>query len=685
MSRAFTATQYLQVGAAVRTTLPFTIACNFRNAGSLAAFPFLVAQYTNGSTNNRHHLFVHSGGAVGAGTRTTTTGEALSSGLVSDNLWHHAAGVWTSTTSRAAYLDGGSSGSNATNLSPTAPNRTSIGAWNAGANAGLIGNIAHVAFWNVALTADEILRMGQDRVSPLLIRPSALICYLPYMGRDTNEIDIVGGRVFTNSGSTLAPDDEPLIRQFATGRRKIFVPKYSTPVIEFEDDFNRSNGSIAAAGDWNLRLGDPQIVSNAVQQSAFAGPPDVAVWDTPLAAKSRRTWSQLKIAAYTDDSDFVEIIARWDSATDSGYALTVDGVVMEVNRVDAGAPAGQVGDTETLALTVNDIVRVHADGNFFVVFKNDVHVHTFALDGLHPNGDVGGFSINNPGSNGAIKVDDFKFGVIEDSAPAGVGIEGDLAVTEAADTFAAAGTVHRHGALAVTEAADTFASAGAVRVSGSLSVSEPADSVAVSGIVRVRGSLALTEALDSFAANGDVHIRGNLTVSEAADTFAATGDVFIAGSFAATEQPDTVSVNGDVIVTGSLAVTEANDTASINGGSGVTGTLAVTEAADTVAIAGSVRVVGSLAVTELADGIAISGQLRIVGALAVTEENDFAAFVGAAVITGNLAVTEAADTFFASSADFDRGIRIDVAGDVRYSLPIVGNVTASFNLIGERD
>jgi len=80
--------------------------------------------------------------------------------------WHLAVGVFTSSTSRAAYVDGAYKGTNTTsNAGSSSPNRTVIGArYDSGANGQFAeGNIAHVCIWNRALTDAEVWALYDPR------------------------------------------------------------------------------------------------------------------------------------------------------------------------------------------------------------------------------------------------------------------------------------------------------------------------------------------------------------------------------------------------------------------------------------------------------------------------------------------------------------------------------------------
>ena len=201
MSRLFTSAQRLEKTSAVITAYPFTIAAWVYDDGTSTSFPFLVGCSTSGTTTNttRLQLYLDNTGVVSAGIGANA---AAATAARSTNTWFHACGVFASTTSRAAYLNGGSKGTNASSTAfPTGMNRTSINAWNAGASVGIAGNIAHVAIWKVALADAEVLELAAG-ILPTRIRPQSLISYWACNARDSGEIDPISANDMTNFSST---------------------------------------------------------------------------------------------------------------------------------------------------------------------------------------------------------------------------------------------------------------------------------------------------------------------------------------------------------------------------------------------------------------------------------------------------------------------------------------------------
>jgi hypothetical protein len=182
---------------------PLTISCWF-NAENTTANQALV--YIGLSTSTSRFLLVASGavtndpisfdviagGGGAAQSANTTTG-------YNANTWSHACGVATSSNLRTVYLNGGSSGTNTTSVTPSTPNRLTIGSRLATGIPGLFfdGSIAEVGIWNDALTAAEIASLANGMTCDK-VRPQSLVFYAPLV-RDL--IDQKGGVTITNNNS----------------------------------------------------------------------------------------------------------------------------------------------------------------------------------------------------------------------------------------------------------------------------------------------------------------------------------------------------------------------------------------------------------------------------------------------------------------------------------------------------
>lgn len=201
MARNFNGTSArIHISSAVVSATPYTMACWFRTT-SMAHLGTLIS--LNSTTSGSHYaglwfrgdvagdpvdILIESG--LGQNTARSTTG-------CTSGQWHHACGVFSSSTSRTVYLDGGSSATNNTSITPSL-DRTEVGAWRS--SLWFNGDIAEVGIWNIDLTAAEVASLAKG-VSPALIRPQNHVAYLPLI-RDTHEI--VNATGFTDVNTTAA-------------------------------------------------------------------------------------------------------------------------------------------------------------------------------------------------------------------------------------------------------------------------------------------------------------------------------------------------------------------------------------------------------------------------------------------------------------------------------------------------
>lgn len=142
-------------------------------------------------------------------------GEAATTTGYSANAWQHACGVYTSATSRAAFLNGGGKGTNATNRAPSGLSRTMVGRYNTGAsNVYSDAAIAEAAIWDTDLTDAEVAILATG-VSPLFVRPQNLVFYAPLSGSNGTEIDLIGGASVTWVNSPVKAEHPRIIRPSA--------------------------------------------------------------------------------------------------------------------------------------------------------------------------------------------------------------------------------------------------------------------------------------------------------------------------------------------------------------------------------------------------------------------------------------------------------------------------------------
>lgn len=212
MARAFVSAsgQYLEAGTAVVAAVPLTIAAWIRpaNVGVVRA----IVSLSNSAANEWFTLYQQANSKSAAYQYdNAVVGLASATPAMTNGVWYHVGGVFASNSSRTSYFNGADAVTNTTACSPAgAMNRTAVGAVYFGGtptNASFPpfdGDIAEVAMWNVALTADEMAMLALG-VSPLLVRPAALVAYWPLLGQTSPEIELRGRNELTVTGATAAP------------------------------------------------------------------------------------------------------------------------------------------------------------------------------------------------------------------------------------------------------------------------------------------------------------------------------------------------------------------------------------------------------------------------------------------------------------------------------------------------
>lgn len=173
-----------------------------------------LACITNVTTAS-HYFVVRTAattGAVQASARAGSTEATSTGGNVPVATWAHVAGVFSSTTSRVAYLNGVAATASTGSRTPGGTGgitQINIGALRSGTTTSIATghDVAHLAVWNVALTANEINALAKA-VYPPLIRGGNLRFYsaLDILGSCP---DLSGGRALSNDGAQALSVSSP--------------------------------------------------------------------------------------------------------------------------------------------------------------------------------------------------------------------------------------------------------------------------------------------------------------------------------------------------------------------------------------------------------------------------------------------------------------------------------------------
>lgn len=177
------------------------------------------------TTGNRNQfaLLATTGAQIGARTSGGATGNTAStSSTFADSIYFHACGVFSSSSSRSAFLNGGGKATNSASQTPAGLNRVSIGCQDQSTASQPIpsGSLcAEWAIWSTALADAEVLMLAQGAPA-FLVRPASIVGYWRGINTD-NLIDLVGHRDLTIQGSLTAAA-HPATRYWARSSRGAF-------------------------------------------------------------------------------------------------------------------------------------------------------------------------------------------------------------------------------------------------------------------------------------------------------------------------------------------------------------------------------------------------------------------------------------------------------------------------------
>lgn len=219
------ASQLYESQTAPVTTYPFTVACWFKATSAASNQAIVCLSYTG---DNRRFQLVTSGATAGDPVTLAIVTNAGTTGVNVTSSVPYVAGEWTSaiavcesSTRQIIYVNGGGATTNITSMPLSGLDRYQIGTRMAGAGvygAYFDGDVADVAVWNVALTAEEVAALSGggvfgNRADPRKVRPlDGLKSYIPLWGIDpVNEHDLLRGKI--NASNAPAVADHPLFPQ----------------------------------------------------------------------------------------------------------------------------------------------------------------------------------------------------------------------------------------------------------------------------------------------------------------------------------------------------------------------------------------------------------------------------------------------------------------------------------------
>jgi len=192
-------------GALSSIAVPLTLHARFAVNHSTASTHVLFSVDTT-SGNNRHILQSNPTPAIAAVSNAGSGAQVSTGPTITSNVWSSGVGRFSATNSRLSYLDGSAGTVNTGNATVTFNQLLIAATTNASPTNHFNGDLADVAVWDVALTADEITSLAKG-FKPCRIRPQSLRTYVPLI-RNIQDLRGVVSLTATN-GPTVA--DHPRV------------------------------------------------------------------------------------------------------------------------------------------------------------------------------------------------------------------------------------------------------------------------------------------------------------------------------------------------------------------------------------------------------------------------------------------------------------------------------------------
>lgn len=218
MSQTQSSTLHFLSSSAPVTAVPLTIVAWFTTSGGQGRK--IVAVANSASLADVFQLgldFASATNKIQALMSNASFGNQALSSVACDTSgnWNHGAAVFASTTSRAAYLNGGSKGSTTNTIAnPSGLNELLVSGRSSDFTFGIAGQIAHAAVYSRALTDNEVAYLGAGG-NPRAIKNC--IDYYRFHSGDSPVLDETGTLDLTPSGTMGAGTTNPNVETYRTG------------------------------------------------------------------------------------------------------------------------------------------------------------------------------------------------------------------------------------------------------------------------------------------------------------------------------------------------------------------------------------------------------------------------------------------------------------------------------------
>lgn len=390
MSRTgWSGTNFLRYAGSPIAAEPLSMSAWIYNP-SYSAVSRILGIYNSASVANRDQWALMnngSGNIIARSADTVGQASAQSSTTASNGVWAHAAAVFASTTSRAAYLNGGSKGTNSTSKVITGPNQTSMGQQdNAGGtreNQDSDVLLAEAAIWSIALSDPEIAALAAG-ASPKTIQSGSLVFYAPLIGDWSPEIERISAQNLMIQGSLSQGAHPPaqLLPYYNVGTlpEMLHPGKGVFSRTRFFQSPRFASGVSSASGTLSATLADVSLASTATLKLAATLASTLADATLSSATTLKIVGALAVILANTTLSSAAQLEIKASLA-----ATLADAALSAAAQLEIHALLARTLDDATLVSIVQSVVH----GDFGVTLEDAVLVAT-GNDGWTRRGNAGG-------------------------------------------------------------------------------------------------------------------------------------------------------------------------------------------------------------------------------------------------------------------------------------------------------
>jgi hypothetical protein len=283
-----------------------------------------------GSNDGVFYVELLAAGNVFAGRQITDFGAAnfagATAGAWTANAWQQVGGSYASATSIYAVLNGVRSAEQTASsaaLTFSVMDELTLGRYDRTSVFGSQnGQIAHAGIWSAALTETEWASLGAG-ISPMRVRPQSLHAYFPFIGRNTNDIDIIRAKTFTATGTTASAEEPRLIWPRAQ-RRAFRAPE----PISLEID----HGALTVAGQGATFVANQTVESNGqLQLSGGTASAESELATSGASLTIGGTELDLAISAPVPDTGTSAVRGGGRASRSRRYWVEINGQIVYVN------------------------------------------------------------------------------------------------------------------------------------------------------------------------------------------------------------------------------------------------------------------------------------------------------------------------------------------------------------------